>query len=206
MLEKIAQHWSEQMIDKGVIERERAPLYCFGMEQGMRTLLEILLMLVTGVLLGLFWQGLIMMCAFCFIRIYAGGYHAKTPMQCAIKSWIMFTAFLLWLRYVPENLYMQIGTILVTGVVLFFLCPLPDDNKPLQDYEIAKYRKRSFILYGVEVVIYLMGFFVSHDLVARSIVCGMGMLLVVWGIYVIKRIYSNIWKTQKQRKLCKEEI
>lgn len=200
MLEKIAQRWSERMIANGVIEKERAPLYIFGMEQGLRTLLEILLMLVTGVLLGLFWHGLIMMCAFCSIRIYAGGYHAKTPMQCAIKSWTMFTAFLLWLRYVPENVYVQIAVILVTGACLFFLCPLPDENKPLLGYEIPKYRKRSFILYGAEVVIYIIGLFVNHDMIARSIACGMGMLLVVWGVYVMKRKCSNTWEKSKKEK------
>lgn len=191
MIEKMAQCWSDKMIAKGIIEQEKAPLYTFGMEQGLRTLGEILLMLMTSVVFGLFWQGLIMMISFCSIRIYAGGYHAKTPMQCVIKSWGMFTAFLLWLRYTPENFYIQIVVILVTGVCLVFLCPLPDEHKPLQDYEIPKYRKRSFVLYGAEVLIYIVGLSICRDIIARSVACGMGMLLVVWGVYIIKRKFLN---------------
>lgn len=192
MIEKMAQCWSERMIAKGVIEKERAPLYAFGMEQGLRTLFEILLMFITSVILRLPWHGIIMMFCFGSIRIYAGGYHAKTPMQCAIKSWSMFTAFLLWLRFIPEIFFVQIAVILVTGACLVFLCPLPDENKPLQDYEIPKYRKRTYILYGAEVMIYAIGLLVCRDIIARSVVCGMGMLLVVWGGYVLKRKCGNL--------------
>lgn len=95
MIEKMTKSLVERMIRTGIIEKERAPLYAFGMEQGLRTLLEMVLMLVTGIVFGLFWQGAVMMTVFCLIRVYAGGYHAKTPMQCAVKSWLMFTAFLL---------------------------------------------------------------------------------------------------------------
>ena len=187
MLEKMSQRWSERMIENGVIERERAPLYAFGMEQGLRTLLELLFMLVIGFALGMFWQGVVMISAFCPIRMYAGGYHAKTPMQCAIKSWSMFTIFLLWQIYVQDTIWLQTAVILVVGFCLFFVCPLPDKNKPLQDYEIPKYRKRSFLLYGAEVFMYIVCIVMKCRATARSIVCGMGMLLVVWGVYIMKK-------------------
>lgn len=124
MIERLTKNWVQWMIRTGVIERERAPLYAFGMEQGLRTLLEIILMLATGIVLGLFWQGVVMMTTFCLIRVYAGGYHAKTPMQCAIKSWIMFTAFLVWLRFCPSLLIVQISIITVAGIFWCLSAPL----------------------------------------------------------------------------------
>lgn len=196
MIERLTKNWVQWMIRTGVIERERAPLYAFGMEQGLRTLLEIILMLATGIVLGLFWQGVVMMTTFCLIRVYAGGYHAKTPMQCAIKSWIMFTAFLVWLRFCPSLLIVQISIITVAGIFLVFVCPLADEHKPLQEYEIPKYRKRSLFIYFIEVVLYIIGIIVQESSLSRSIACGMGMLLVVWGVYIIQ----HWWKNRKRNK------
>lgn len=194
MIEKLTERWVERMIEAGVVEKERSALYAFGLEQGLRTLVEIMLMLITSVVFGLFLQGVVMMIAFCSIRIYAGGYHARTPMQCAIKSWVMFTAFLLWLRYCPAYVPLQIAVLVVTGLCLIFLCPLPDKNKPLQDYEIPKYRKRSLYFYGIEVALYVAGHFIWKGNLSRSITTGMGMLLLVWGAYVIKRW----WQTRRR--------
>ncbi len=196
MIEKMTKSWVERMIRTGIIEKERAPLYAFGMEQGLRTLLEMVLMLVTGIVFGLFWQGAVMMTVFCLIRVYAGGYHAKTPMQCAVKSWLMFTAFLLWLRFGPSVLFVELGIIAAAGICLLFVCPLPDEHKLLQDYEIPKYRKRSLLIYLVEVVLYITGRVVRADSLSRSIACGMGMLLVVWGVYIVQ----HWWKNKKRDK------
>lgn len=197
MIERLTKNWVERMIHAGVIEKERASLYSFGMEQGLRTSLEMVLMLVTGVVLGLFWQGAVMMAVFCLIRVYAGGYHAKTPMQCAVKSWLMFTAFLLWMRFCPSFPLVRLSIIAVVGICLLFVCPLPDEHKPLQDYEIPKYRKRSLLIYLVEVVLYIIGYVVEADSLLRSIACGMGMLLVVWGVYIVQ----HWWKNKKRDKI-----
>lgn len=197
MIERLTKSWVERMIRAGIIEKERAPLYSFGMEQGLRTLLEMVLMLVTGIVFGLFWQGAVMMAVFCLIRIYAGGYHAKTPMQCAVKSWVMFTAFLLWMRFGPSFLFVELSIIVAVGICLLFVCPLQDEHKPLQDYEIPKYRKRSLLIYLVEVILYIIGYVVRADSLLRSIAYGMGMLLVVWGVYIVQ----HWWKNKKRDKI-----
>lgn len=191
MLKRWTDRWVQKMIANGVIEQERAPLYAFGMEQGVRTLLEIILMLITSAVLGLFFQGVVMMLSFCPIRAYAGGYHAKTPLQCALKSWLMFTAFLLWLRFMPSYIILQIVVLIVTGIFLVFLCPMPDEHRPLEDFEVPRYRKYSFILYSMEVIFYIAGFFIWKENLSRSIICGMGMLLVVWCTYLIKKAFEK---------------
>lgn len=188
------QQWTDRlvsrMIENGVIEEEKKALYAFGMEQGVRTLLEIVLMLITAMLLKVFWQGVIMIVSFCPIRAYAGGYHAKTPLQCALKSWLMFVAFLLWLRYLPYNLPLQLVVVVVTGFFLVVLCPMPDEHRPLEDFEVPRYRKCSFLLYGIETIIYIASLLLENEWLSRSIVCGMGMLLIVWCAYLVlgKRI------------------
>lgn len=191
MLERLTERWVEGMIAGGVIERERAPLYAFGMLQGVRTLIEIVLMLVTSLAMGVFLQGLIMMLAFCPIRIYAGGYHAKTPMQCAFKSWLMFAAVLAWIRFLPTHFILEIAVLVVTGLFLVFLCPMPDEHRPLEDFEIPRYRRYSFILYGLEVVLYVAGLFIWEGNLSRSIIGGMGMLLIVWVAYLIKKKWDK---------------
>lgn len=82
MLARLADGLSQRMVDNEAIREEEAALVSFGIVQGLRSLIEMILMVVTGILCGLFWQSMVILLAFIPLRVFAGGYHAKTPLQC----------------------------------------------------------------------------------------------------------------------------
>lgn len=186
MIERISNSWVNRMTESGIIEKDKAQLYEFGMQHGLRTLFEIIVMLVASIVLGMFIQGAMMILCFCCIRIYAGGYHARTSTRCIGMSFGMFLFFLLWQYFLPANLILQICVVFLVGICLVFACPLPDPNKPLLEYEIPKYRKIALYIYGVEVIVYIIGTILEQEKITRGLTCGMGMLLVVWGLYAVR--------------------
>ena len=183
MLEKFAGWLVGWMLAGQAFPKEDAPLVSFGILQGLRTMIEIF-MLLTGLFMNLLWQGALILIAFMPLRIYAGGYHARRPMQCAVKTWLLFFGILLLYRFAPGLLWVQILLLAITGLSLWKFAPVEHENKPLEEYEIIKYRKLAFGIYGAETVLFVMLRLLGAVGAARCIVLGMGMMLVVMWIGV----------------------
>lgn len=184
MLEKFAGWLVGWMLASQAFPKEDAPLVSFGIIQGLRTMIEIILMLLTGLFMNLLWQGALVLIAFMPLRIYAGGYHARTPMQCAVKTWLLFFGILLLYRFAPGLLWVQILLLAITGLSLWKFAPVEHENKPLEKYEVIKYRKLAFGIYGAETVLFVLFRLLEAVGAARCIVLGMGMMLVVMWIGV----------------------
>ena len=180
MLEKFAGWLVGWMLAGQAFPKEDAPLVSFGILQGLRTIF----MLLTGLFMNLLWQGALILIAFMPLRIYAGGYHARRPMQCAVKTWLLFFGILLLYRFAPGLLWVQILLLAITGLSLWKFAPVEHENKPLEEYEIIKYRKLAFGIYGAETVLFVMLRLLGAVGAARCIVLGMGMMLVVMWIGV----------------------
>lgn len=184
MLEKFAGWLVGWMLASQAFPKEDAPLVSFGIIQGLRTMIEIILMLLTGLFMNLLWQGALVLIAFMPLRIYAGGYHARTPMQCAVKTWLLFLGILLLYKFSPDLLCAQILLLAITGLSLWKFAPVEHENKPLEEYEVIKYRKLAFGIYGAETVLFVMLRLLGAAGAAKCIVLGMGMMLVVMWIGV----------------------
>lgn len=184
MLERFASWLVSWMLASQAFPKEDAPLVSFGILQGLRTMIEIILMLLTGLIMNLFWQGVLILMAFMPLRIYAGGYHAKTPLQCAVKTWLLFIGILILYKYFPGLLWVQILLLVITGLSLWVFAPVEHENKPLEEYEVYKYRKLAFVVYGTETVLFVMLRLQGAVGAARCILFGMGMMLVIMWIGV----------------------
>lgn len=185
MLERFAERLAGKMLASQAIPREDVSLVSFGIVQGLRTLIEIIIMLLTGFVFRLYWQGVVILVVFIPLRIYAGGYHAKTPLQCAIKTWLLFLGVLLWLKFVPAYLWMQIVLLAGTAVCLWKFAPVQHVNKPLEEYEVLKYRKRAFIIFGAETIFFVVFRVFGFVDLARCILLGITMMQIIMVLGVI---------------------
>ncbi len=184
MLERFAGWLVGRMLASQAFPKEDEELVSFGIIQGLRTLIEIILLLCTALFMDLFWQGVMILMTFMPLRIYAGGYHARTPMQCAVKTWLLFLGILLLYKFAPGLVWTQILLLAITGLSLWGFAPVEHENKPLEEYEIIKYRKLSFGIYGAETFLFVLLRLLEAVGAARCIVLGMGMMLVVMWIGV----------------------
>lgn len=186
MFLRAAQYLTARLVDNGTIPREKAALYSFGFHQGMRTLAEALLLLVSAFILGLLWPCAVILVAFVPVRIYAGGYHAPTAGECAWKTWVFLVGALLYLKYVPGYLFLQIAVLMTVAVMIGLAAPIQDENKPLEQFEIRKYRKKAAIFYSVDLAVFAIGHMISFPILSRCISLSMAMLLVIMAAGIAK--------------------
>ncbi|MCM1245202.1 MAG: accessory gene regulator B family protein [Roseburia sp.] len=182
MLERFAGRLTGRMLASQIIPEENVGLVSFGIVQGLRSIAEMFAVLITGFALGMFWQSMILLVTFIPLRIYAGGYHAKTPVQCAIMTWLLFLGSLMWLRFVPGLIWRQMLVVLMAGVCIWICSPVEHENKPLEEYEITKYKRRARVIYLTEAVLSTVLYAVGLPKLSQTIAAG---ILMVCGIMMI---------------------
>ncbi len=148
--EKIVKHYCEKE------KSDNYELFVFGINQGFNMLLNILTALVVGLLFNQVIQLIVYMLVYIPLRIYAGGFHAKTPFRCWIISTLTLLLVLAVMKYVHLKFYIFVAITLLSVVVIVIFSPVEDKNKPLDEFEKKVYKKRCLYVLVSEVVIYIL--------------------------------------------------
>ena len=128
----------------------------------------------------------------CFIplRIFAGGYHAKTQFRCYIMSSITTVFILLGIQFLQQyNSIWELICFVISFCVIWKLVPVEDANKPLLAEEQISYRKKVrrilVFLTGIAGLSYILGEPMVMTIIEVS-VCFLSIILIM-GLYKNKK-------------------
>lgn len=159
---RLSHRVGNNLVRSGIVKEEDAEIYIYGINQIFVSVLNVSSALIIGLILGMFLESVVLMVAYIPLRSFAGGYHAKTPVRCYFASLFLIFAVLLFCKYVPYNLFLHGGMMIVSSLVIIFLCPVQDNNKPLDDCEHRKYKKISIIILLIEFLAWAVTIFTLH--------------------------------------------
>ncbi|MDR1771116.1 MAG: accessory gene regulator B family protein [Hungatella sp.] len=135
----------------GSIKEEDRALYIYGLQQGLFIILNVLTTVTIGIIFDQIWESILFMFAYFPLRSCAGGYHAKSPLRCYLFSIIMIIAVLASMRLPVWNNVNSSISVIVSSIVILFLAPVEDGNKPLDAKEIIVFKKRTKVVLCVLV-------------------------------------------------------
>lgn len=159
--EKIVSNMEKQ----NMIQANRRSVYKYGINQMLNMLLNTITFLMIGLFFDMVLETVIFTSAYIPLRIYAGGFHAKTPFKCWIVSALMLLFVLLFIRYMDVNIKFYDFLALIGSIIIFFLSPVEDKNKPLDDVEKVVYKKRCIFVFVIELLIIItLRFFQKNDI------------------------------------------
>lgn len=133
----------------------------YGLQAVLGTLAEIAAVLLTGALLGIFKEILVVSSVFAAMRIVSGGVHFSTYIRCFVSSIVMFTLggyaayFLKGLSLITGQVYIATGSL----YVLYCLCrysPRDNPNRLIKENEWPKFRRMSFIVAGLIFMVLIL--------------------------------------------------
>ena len=120
------------------------------------------------------------------LRIYAGGYHAKTPLRCWCLSNIILAVSLVIVQNV-EKYYIAFDILsLIAIVVLIVFMPVEDLHKPLDQNDRKKYKKRGVAILAIEICISFVFTLLHHDKISLVLSSVWVLLSVMLILGVIK--------------------
>lgn len=185
--------WKQMQLSKGLEESEK-DIYIFGVYQGAILLLNICTSLIIGVILNMVLEIIVYLVCFIPLRIFAGGYHAKTQFRCYIMSSFTTVIILLGIGFLQEkdSVWELICFVISLGIIWRF-APVADANKPLLCDEQVSYQKNVrrilILLAGIAGLSYFMGGQMITAVIEVS-VCFLSVILIM-GLYKNKKHMKN---------------
>lgn len=143
----------EWMVQHKIIEECKKELYTYGFWQGSLFLFDLLTVGVVGLITDMLWQSFIFMICYGTLRTVAGGYHARSKSGCYFLSVMFLFVVLNVLRQKIWGITLCVVILVFSGIVIYLLAPVEDENKPLDELEKKVYKGRSRRVYFIMTII-----------------------------------------------------
>lgn len=143
----------------------KAEVYVYGAELMLSTLAGCISVLIFSGLLHSFISGITFLAIFVSLRLFTGGYHAKTYARCFITSNSVFI-ILMATSYMLERIgaqYLCFAVLLIADFTIFFFTPIRNYHHPLSDTSYKKNKRISRELVLGETSIILLLFLLTRD-------------------------------------------
>lgn len=153
LLTRLSRKIVNDLTRSDIVKAEDAEIYIYGINQILMYSINISSALIIGLIFGKFFEAAVFIVAYCSLRSFAGGYHAKTPLRCYVFSVIMLIIVLVGIKYLYLTEWMYYVVLLTAALVVIVLSPVEDKNKPLDEIEHRVYKKRTILIVATELLI-----------------------------------------------------
>ena len=187
-LQAAAKSVTDWLVAGGSIKEEDREVYEFGLDNLFSTLINFIIIMCLGLLLGMALQSIVFYVSYLALRVYAGGYHADKPMTCFFTSIIIVIPCLLAIRSQQIWNVPEVSFALLAGAiaVLVLIAPVGNKNKMLDALEKVVYRRRLLRNLAIISVIMVIFFVLSLYEYSAAVLCGILLSTVIAVVGKIK--------------------
>ena len=173
MFTKSADKLTEHLIKNGFIPRNEHEIYKFGLEAVFAVCTNVISAMIIGFILRMPLETLLFLAAFIPLRQYIGGFHTANNVRCFFISAIAVTAVLLATRFVLHAYSVPVIVIIsgLCAIIMFFIVPIADANRPLDDVEKRVFGRRARIVLCVELTVLVISIALGLRVIASIIFC-----------------------------------
>lgn len=172
MFVKTADNIVKWMLNNRIIEENKAVICRWGISHILDTVFNIATFLIIGILFKMPIETIVFTLGYIPLRIYAGGYHAKTPFRCWCLSNIILAVSLVIVQNAKKCFIAFIVLSLIAVVELIILMPVEDIHKPLDQNDKKIYKKRGVAILAVEIclsVVFVLLHYSQISIVLNSV-------------------------------------
>lgn len=182
-MHSVCEKAADLMVQNEVISSEDKEIYVYGLKQGFILLVNILTTLMIGLLFNKVFETIIFLVTYMPLRIYAGGYHARTQLRCYICSVVLIISALLAIEYIPWTNFIVITISTVSGMIIYILSPVEDMNKSLDVAEVKMYGKKTRVILFVEFIVVVLLIIYRKNNASQCVSVSLLVLCVMLGFW-----------------------
>ena len=130
------------------------PVYQYGMQVLIGNIAGMLTVLIVGILISRLVESIIFITIYATLRIYTGGYHARTPLVCNI---VFLGTYLVTVMLEALKVNNSVVWIMYLLSCLIRFSPIENVNKELDDKDKEIYRNKSLIISTLLLMLLLAG-------------------------------------------------
>lgn len=140
-MEKLSNILTDYLIQRNVISAEKSRIYLYGFQIGLEVSLNTIISIIIAVFCRMELETLVFFIVFALLRSYAGGLHLNTYIGCLICSCMSLLGLLLVVKYLNIDNSLAIGIVCISLLLIKFISPVQDINRPISSSEMQKFRK-----------------------------------------------------------------
>ncbi|GAB6107173.1 accessory gene regulator B family protein [Fusibacter bizertensis] len=130
----------------------------YGIEMFYLSFSKLIAVLVVSILLGTFWETVITLVSYNFIRQKSQGLHAKSSLKCLISSMTFFVILPWMVVHVDIYPYISMAAAMAIPVIAYLYAPSDTQKKPIVQKKVRERLKkdaivRSFIIVGLTLIV-----------------------------------------------------
>ncbi len=182
MLQQFANELAGYLLKRRIVKEEDYEIYTYGIEALLSTLVNTVLVLGIGLALGMFVDTLIFLSAFAILRVYCGGYHARSHWGCILTYTVLYGCSMLIIRFLPGSFVFAFALAIagLSLLIIFLLAPLEHVNRPFVGQEYKVFRLVSRIIASIEFILVVIFLLLKHRQLLTSLAISLAMLCVVF--------------------------
>lgn len=189
MITKIANKLTIFLVNREIISREDIPIYIYGYEALIASMVNFILIVILGVIFHQGWQSIVFFVVFALTRVHSGGYHAQSYLKCNL---VLALVFIITITLIEAIIFSKRDYTIVV-FVLFYLsvilkfAPVPDSKKQISKAEEVKFREKILLLSAIWTILILILSFVCFRIALTMAIT----LFVVAVLIVIQQLLSR---------------
>ncbi|MCH5321043.1 MAG: accessory gene regulator B family protein [Eubacterium sp.] len=185
MISKLSKSITNMLIRNNKIHNDESELYHYAFFIIISEFILFVYCLLIGAIFNVVLQALVFSVVFYVLHRFAGGFHAKTELQCQAVTLSFFLLCIWLIKFTMQfNPIYLIITYIVSCIFLMILSPSDTPQKQLSTLEKTKFKKITILLVIIcSAIIALLFCFKSTVIYANSIIIGVILetLSVVFG-------------------------
>lgn len=160
------------LIKNKIVDIKQRDVYVYGLEVILLNGSLLIVFLITSLLCGAminFWAYLIF---FLPIRIFSGGYHAKSSESCFVLSTIMYglsIAITIFFPLLYQNWKWTVAGI-ISVIVILALSPMVNENNPLTQSQQKRNRIIVCILLAADLVTFILCCYFNWQIASNELI------------------------------------
>jgi accessory gene regulator B len=194
MIRQLANNLTEYLLKKEIVEQDNFQVYVYGIEVLLSTLSNIFLALMTGIILGMLFETLTFLFAFAILRVYCGGYHAKTHLGCIFAFLVNYAVSMLTVYFTPIEWTRPLCLLIAVASFLYIykFAPVQHKNRPLEENEYNKFKKTACFIAVFELAAIVIISVFLHKYIRAAMLISLAMLSVVLIMAIAKFKKSEV--------------
>lgn len=166
MIKWLSRNIVSWQIQRNILDNGQRALYQYGYEVLLNQIVNILVAIVIAILMRTPITVFLFLASYIPLRSFCGGYHARTNGGCTLVSTLLTIVVCIIAKAVEGSWILSVLPVgfIISGLLILWLAPVADKNKPLDEKETVRYRRRSRYIWFVEAVIGMVFWFFKPEI------------------------------------------
>lgn len=190
MLQQFAGSLTDTLLKKEIVKEEDKEIYIYGFEAMFSTVINTLLIITIGILIDMLLETTIFFVSFAILRVYCGGFHAKTHLGC-ISAFVTIYGFAMAITNFFPLQYATVFSIAIGAASLLFIlkyAPIEHKNRPFVENELKNFQLMSRIIALLEMAITVLISVFIPKFIKVSLIISIAMFSVAFILALAKII------------------